>query len=96
MTFADNLLTEENRKELVRKLQVLDKPLLLLHGTGDKCVDVRCSKEFISGVRSSDKTLVEYDNKCHVLLSEEEETKNKFLGDMADFITKKKEEYNEF
>lgn len=36
MTFADALLTERNRAALVKKLQTVDKPLLLLHGTADK------------------------------------------------------------
>ncbi len=56
------------------------------HGTGDKCVDVRCSRELFEGAQSRDKTLKEYEGKAHVLLSEDEETRERFLGDMTDWI----------
>jgi len=84
-TFMQTLLDEEARKKLVSKLQTLEKPLLLQHGTADKCVDVACSREFLAGVRSKNKKLIEYEGKAHVLLSEEAATREKFLSDAATF-----------
>merc|ERR1711959_812332 len=73
-TFMQTLLDEEARKKLVSKLQTLEKPLLLQHGTADKCVDVACSREFLAGVRSKNKKLIE-----------EAATREKFLSEAATF-----------
>eukprot|EP00212_Chloropicon_laureae_P001974 CAMPEP_0197486640 /NCGR_PEP_ID=MMETSP1311-20131121/1611_1 /TAXON_ID=464262 /ORGANISM="Genus nov. species nov., Strain RCC856" /LENGTH=431 /DNA_ID=CAMNT_0043029849 /DNA_START=141 /DNA_END=1439 /DNA_ORIENTATION=+ len=86
LTFLQSLLIEKTRKKLVAKIQTLKKPLLILHGTSDKCVDVSCSRELFEGAQSRDKTLKEYEGKAHVLLSEDEETRERFLGDMTDWI----------
>ncbi|QDZ20131.1 putative phospolipase [Chloropicon primus] len=96
MTFADNLLKERNRRAFIDKLETMDKPLLLMHGTDDKCVDVRCSREFYKGSKSSDKRILEFEGKSHVLLSENEETRAKFLSGMTDFaddLVQKKTEF---
>lgn len=85
-TFLQRLMIEKNRRELVRKVQTLEKPLLLLHGTGDKCVDINASRELIQGLGSVHQKLIEYEGKCHVLLSEDEQTRNQFLTDMTDFF----------
>ena len=71
---------------MVRKVQTLEKPLLVLHGTGDKCVDISSSRELAKGLIFPNQKLVEYEGKCHVLLSEEEETRTKFLTDMTSFF----------
>jgi alpha-beta hydrolase superfamily lysophospholipase len=85
-TFLQRLLIEKNRKQLIRKVQTLEKPLLVLHGTGDKCVDISSSRELAKGLIFPNQKLVEYEGKCHVLLSEEEETRTKFLTDMTNFF----------
>ena len=65
----------------------LKKPLLLLHGSGDLCVDIRGSHEYFDQVQYGDKDMIVYTNKCHVLLSEDEITRNQYLKDMCTFVS---------
>lgn len=84
-TFMQKLLTERARKELLQTVMNLDKPLLILHGSGDRCVDIASSLELYDGVKSTNKDLIQYEGKAHVLLSEDEATRTKFLSDMTTF-----------
>ena len=69
-------------------LQTIEVPLLLQHGSGDECVDVSASRQFIQGARAEKKTLIEYKGKSHVLLSEDKKTRQKYLDDMFTFASK--------
>ena len=60
--------------------------MLLVHGTDDRCVDVRSSRDFFAGAKARDKALVEFEGKCHVLLSEDEETQERFIKTIGDWI----------
>ena len=93
LTFMETLIDETQRVAMVQRLQrsAAKTPVLIQHGTLDKCVDVNASRQFIAGLKnkspnSNKKKLIEYEGKCHVLLSEDEETASKYLQDMSDFV----------
>ena len=88
LTFIESLISKERREKLIKELQrsVAKFPVLIQHGTLDKCVDVNASRQFMVGLKSPSKRLIEYEGKCHVLLSEDEETASKYLRDMSDFV----------
>ena len=80
-------LDEVESKKLKGELQAgITCPLLLVHGTDDRCVDVRSSRDFFAGAKARDKALVEFEGKCHVLLSEDEETQERFIKTIGDWI----------
>merc|ERR1719263_224557 len=85
-TFAEVLLVAHERRAFVRRLQQLEKAVLLCHGTADKCVDIEASRELYAGLASKKKKFIQYVDKCHVLLCEDEPTTRKYLNDMSAFV----------
>jgi alpha-beta hydrolase superfamily lysophospholipase len=92
LTFMETLINEAQREKMVKRLQrsAAKTPVLIQHGTLDRCVDVNASRQFIAGLKNKSpknkKKLIEYEGKCHVLLSEDKETASKYLQDMSDFV----------
>ena len=76
----------EARAALMEKLRASDVPLLLQHGTADRAVPIEGSRAFCQSVARRRKAkLIEYEGKSHVLLSEDEATREKYLNDMNTF-----------
>lgn len=53
-----------------KRMESVSLPLLILHGTGDRLVDVEGSKQLYARAGSSDKTLKLYEGFYHVVLNE--------------------------
>jgi alpha-beta hydrolase superfamily lysophospholipase len=56
---------------LSRKLQDVNIPILIIHGTGDTVTDPAVSQELYDKAKSQDKTLKMYDGMSHVLFQAE-------------------------
>ncbi|KAK9453264.1 Alpha/Beta hydrolase protein [Dipodascopsis uninucleata] len=67
---------------------IIDRPLVICHGTGDKINSYDDSKKFIEIANLSDKSLFTYDDAYHELQNEIKETKEKFLADITSWIIK--------
>ncbi|KAF3903781.1 hypothetical protein ABW20_dc0109222 [Dactylellina cionopaga] len=80
------LLTPEFVKKFDKK-----KPVLLLHGTGDKVTYFNASKEFFGMLDVEDKEFKEYDGWYHKLHADLPENRAEFSGNVADWILKKTE-----
>ncbi len=62
-------------------------PVLLLHGTGDKVVDAKATKEFYDKVNTGDKDIRLYDELYHELLRET--NRREIIGDIIDWVSKR-------
>lgn len=61
--------------EISNRMNEIEVPLLIMHGTADRSADVEGSKRFFSGASSKDKSLKLYDGFYHELLNEPERMK---------------------
>ena len=62
----------EAAQDIQERMESIDVPLLILHGTGDRLTDPRGSWELYTRAQSSDKTLKLYQGLYHDLLHEPE------------------------
>lgn len=58
--------------EISNRMNEIEVPLLILHGTADKSADIKGSKRIYAGVSSKDKSIKLYNGLYHELLNEPE------------------------
>lgn len=88
-TQATRTLAEMVRanERLKNSFQLIDLPVLILHGTGDKAVKASGSKQFYDNVDSDDKTLKLYEGGYHDLLNDI--IKEDVMADILGWIDKR-------
>lgn len=67
-----------------RRMEAVESPFLILHGTGDLVTDPEGSRQLHARARSQDKTLLLYEGLYHDLFHEPE--KEKVLSDVLEWI----------
>ncbi len=72
--------------EIQSRMNELELPLLILHGTEDRLVNIEGSENFYLGVSSQDKSIELYDGLYHELLNEPE--KMQILSDIEEWLLK--------
>ena len=71
-------------REIDVHMERLSLPLLIMHGTEDRVVDVRGSRQLYARAQSSDRTLKLYDGLYHHILNEPE--KDRVLDDIVGWL----------
>ena len=66
------------------QLSRIDCPVLIMHGTGDKCVSPECSRILHENAMTDDKTLYQYDGFYHEIFNEV--GRDRVLGDLSFWI----------
>ncbi|QDZ25146.1 alpha/beta-hydrolase [Chloropicon primus] len=92
VTFKNSLLSFAGRDAFLGKISQLDAPLLVQHGTADRCVDVRGSRHIVKTLLSSQRIpvdFIEYGGKCHSLLTEDDGTRRDYLENTISWIDQK-------
>lgn len=69
--------------------KLVDKPLLLCHGTGDRLCDWRTSKEFMEQVKLTDKKLNLYEGLPHELALNLPEDAEKYKQDVLSWLSER-------
>lgn len=72
-------------EEVNTKVEALDVPFLLLHGTADKLCDIAGSEEFHKRAASKDKSIKVYKDCYHNLLLEPEGVGEQVLKDITEW-----------
>lgn len=84
-TFKRTLLSFSGREKILQRLRASAVPLLLQHGTADRCVDIRGTRHIKRSLGADTCTDIEYSGKCHCLMAEDEETGQAYLGNSLKF-----------
>jgi len=71
-------------RTIQERMEEIDVPLLIMHGTADRLANIEGSKELNERARSADKTLKLYEGLYHEILNEPE--KDEVMNDMVEWM----------
>lgn len=90
LVYHGKLLAREAREingaisRIQKKMEEISLPLLILHGTGDRLVDIEGSRQLYARAGSKDKTIKLYEGFYHEILNEP--GKDRVLADMVAWL----------
>lgn len=90
LVYHGKLLAREAReingaiRRIQKKMEEISLPLLILHGTGDRLVDIEGSRQLYARAGSKDKTIKLYEGFYHEILNEP--GKDRVLADMVAWL----------